>query len=268
MHNRLAQSIIAHTVLILILTVGIPAIFERKDYEPIAMTVEIVPIKDISNLPKFQKPLRKDPAPAQQPPKPKPVQQTAAAKPEPAKPAPSPIPSPDAKEKPEDVKKPEPKTEDKPKPKEEDSDDFAVLMNKLKEEDSTEEPKEKPKEKKPDGATSKSDNYDPTVPLSISETDAIRSQFVKCWRMPAGAKDDYTLAVRVRVLVNQDGSVREVGLVPDQVSRYQSDGFFRAAADSAIRAVHACSPLQNLPMDKYSTWKDMELNFDPQEMLY
>ena len=268
MENRLAQSIVAHVVLIVVLTFGLPAIFERKDYEPIAMTVEIVPIKEFSNLPKFQKPLRKDPQPQQQPPKPKPVQQTASA-PKQTESKPEPLPSPDVKEKPAEVKKkPEPKKEEKPKPKEEESDDFAVLMNKLKEDDSEEEPKEKPKEKKPDGATSKSENYDPTVPLSISEEDAIRSQFVKCWRMPAGAKDDYTLAVRVRVLVNQDGSVREVGLVPDQVSRYQSDTFFRAAADSAIRAVHACSPLQNLPMDKYGTWKDMELNFDPQEMLY
>lgn len=267
MENRLAQSIIAHTVLILFMAFGLPALFERKDYEPVAMTVEIVPIKDISNLPAMQKPLRKDPQP--QPPAPKPTPQTQA-QPKAAEPKPDPVPLPDPDKKITDKKEPEPKKQDKPKPqpKSEEEDDFAVLMSKLKDEKSDEKPKEKLKEKKPDGATSKSEQYNPTLPLSISETDAIRSQFVKCWRMPAGAKDDYTLAVRVRVLVNQDGSVREVGLVTDQVGRYQSDTFFRAAADAAIRAVHACSPLQNLPMDKFDTWKDMELNFDPQEMLY
>lgn len=266
MENRLAQSIIGHTVLILFMAFGLPALFKPKDFEPMALTVEIVPIKDITNLPSKQKPLRKDPSP--QPQTPKPVPQTRTqTKTEEAKP--DPVPSPEPEKKPAEVKKPEPEKQDKPKPKtKEEEDDFAVLMSKLKNEKSDEKPKEKPKDKKPDGATSKSDNYNPTLPLSISERDAIRSQFVKCWRMPAGAKDDYTLAVRIRVLMNQDGSVREVGLVPDQIGRYQSENFFRAAADAAIRAVHACSPLQNLPMDKYDSWKDMELNFDPQEMLY
>ncbi len=51
------------------------------------------------------------------------------------------------------------------------------------------------------------------------------------------------------------------------MSRYNSDSFFRAAADSALRAVHECSPLKNLPPEKYDTWHYMELNFDPKDML-
>ena len=49
--------------------------------------------------------------------------------------------------------------------------------------------------------------------------------------------------------------------------RLQSDPFFRAAAESALRAVlnPRCNPLK-LPPDKYQQWQTMTLNFDPKDM--
>lgn len=261
-------SLLLHIGIMLVFAFGFPIMFhEDKEYTPTALTVEIVPVSDITNLKKSQKPLTQDPKPM---PKPvKPVQPTKKETPKPA-PKPDAVPLPD---KPKEATKP-----DKPKPqppkKEEtkqkdEEDEFAVLMNKLKTDaPSEDEVKEKPKEDAKSGSTSRSDTYDPTIPLSISEKDAIRSQFVKCWRMPAGARGDYSLAVLVEVRLNPDGTVLEAGLSRSQVSRYQSDTFFRAAADAALRAVNQCSPLQGLPADKYSGWKFLELNFDPQELLY
>jgi hypothetical protein len=55
-------------------------------------------------------------------------------------------------------------------------------------------------------------------------------------------------------------------IAPDQMGRYTSEPFFRAAADSALRAVFKCSPLKNLPPEKYGSWREMELNFDPQDL--
>jgi hypothetical protein len=43
---------------------------------------------------------------------------------------------------------------------------------------------------------------------------------------------------------------------------------FRAAADSAVRAVYKCNPIKNLPTNKYNSWKEMRLNFDPSMQLY
>jgi hypothetical protein len=54
---------------------------------------------------------------------------------------------------------------------------------------------------------------------------------------------------------------------PSEMGRYNSDTFYRAAADSAVRATHECSPLKNLPPDKYGSWKEMELTFNPADML-
>ena len=38
-------------------------------------------------------------------------------------------------------------------------------------------------------------------------------------------------------------------------------------AESARRAVQVCSPLQNLPVEKYEQWRELTINFDPKEML-
>jgi hypothetical protein len=102
----------------------------------------------------------------------------------------------------------------------------------------------------------------------MSEKDAIRSQIAQNWSMPAGAKDAHELIVVLRINLAQDGSVMKVELASDSKSRYDRDPFFRAAADSAIRAVRLSSPLKNLPPDKYDTWRDLELGFDPKEMLF
>ncbi|MDX2094512.1 MAG: hypothetical protein SFW64_01000 [Alphaproteobacteria bacterium] len=166
-------------------------------------------------------------------------------------------------EKPKPVEKPKEKEAEKPKP-----DEFAALLNKLKQEAKTDTSKDaKDKTNTAENKTRSDAPYDDTMPLSISEKDTIRSQFLLCWSMPAGAKDAHTLAVRIKIKLQADGTVLEAIIASDQMGRYGRDSFFRAAADSALRAVHKCSPIKNLPPEKYNSWREMELNFDPQDML-
>jgi hypothetical protein len=102
-------------------------------------------------------------------------------------------------------------------------------------------------------------------PLSISEIDLARQQLARCWSLPAGAKDAEDLVIEIHAVMNPDGTVREARIV-DQL-RMQQDPFFRAAAESALRAAlnPRCSPLR-LPPEKYEQWKDMTLNFNAKEM--
>jgi len=60
--------------------------------------------------------------------------------------------------------------------------------------------------------------------------------------------------------------VREAHIV--DVDKMRRDPYFRAAAESALRAVQnpRCSPLR-LPPSKYRLWRNMTLEFDPREML-
>jgi hypothetical protein len=102
-------------------------------------------------------------------------------------------------------------------------------------------------------------------PLSVSELDAIRQQISGCWLVPAGAKNAEDLIVEVRVRMRPDRTVAGTEVLdPSKMT----DPFFRAAAESAIRALRNpnCSPL-NLPADKYETWKSFIITFNPRDML-
>jgi len=102
--------------------------------------------------------------------------------------------------------------------------------------------------------------------LTLSELDAIRSQIAQCWNVPAGARDARNLVVELQVEMNPDATVRNVRVVDE--ARMMTDAFFRAAAESALRAVRnpRCNPLR-LPAEKFDTWKSFTLNFNPKEML-
>jgi len=257
----ISYSAILHGGLLLLLIFGLPDFLHRRmEAEPMAISVDILPISEMSNV----KPQEKTPEKEIKKPEEKKETEkkaTPVAAKEESRPEAVPLPV-SAK----DVVKPEKKPEKtKPKKKEE---SLESILKSVKETAKAEESK-KPSDSKAEPNTHQavSQNYNPDVPLSMSEKDAIRNQFQKCWDVPAGARDAYNLVVTLHIEVNEDGSVTKVELVHDE-SRYNSDTFFRAAADSAIRAVNRCSPLKSLPADKYGGWRSMELTFDPKEMLY
>jgi hypothetical protein len=175
-----------------------------------------------------------------------------------------------AEKKPETKPTP-PKKDPAPTKKEEEPIEDEALKDIINDaiENSDKKPEKPAKETAPaQNLTKSTANYDASLPLSISEKDAITSQFVQCWRLPAGSANDYSLKVSIDVWLRPDGSVVKAFLTSDQRGKYNADSVFRAAADSALRAVHMCSPLKNLPVNKYDSWKEMRLNFDPSMQLY
>ena len=260
--RSLSFSMMLHLMAIVIAAFGLPALMpEKPDPMPMVMTVELLPIGEISNVKPSDKRISEEKK-APTPKTPKPVQPTAIEKPKEI--------VAEEKKPHETIEKAEPLPGEKPKPKDEakpKQDDFQALLNKLKEEAKTDKSKDaKDTTNTPENKTKSDAPYDDSLPLSISEKDMIRSQFIPCWTMPAGAKDAHTLAARVKVKLQADGTVIEAVLAPDQSGRYGSDPFFSAAAGSAIRAVYKCSPLKNLPPEKYNSWKDMEINFNPADL--
>ena len=105
--------------------------------------------------------------------------------------------------------------------------------------------------------------------LTASELDAlvqqVMQQLMPCWNVPAGARDAKDLSVRVRATVNRDGTVGQAVIV-DQGRL--GDPLYRAAAESARRTFFnpQCAPLK-LPADKYEVWKDLDVVFDPRDLL-
>lgn len=101
--------------------------------------------------------------------------------------------------------------------------------------------------------------------MTMSEEDALRKQLEKCWNVPFGAKDVENMVVEIFMVINPDRTLREARIV--DTIRYNSDNFYRATADSALRAVRSslCSPF-DLPPDKYDTWNTITVRFNPKDM--
>ena len=283
-------SLVLHVIVLLLVIFGLPAFFEaQRDMEPVTISVEILPITGKTNI----KPSAREVAPDVQEVKeqPKPVQEASktVTPPKPTPPTPTPTPPPPPKEvvspdapkekkepeKPKDEPKPQPKKEEKKPEKKKPDESLDDIMKKVadaaKSSPQTQpNPKPAPKQTAPVADTSNKPNnstqYDASQPMSMSELDAIKSQIAKCWNMPAGAKDAQNLIVRLKLQYNPDGTLSARPTLASDQGRYASDGFFRAAADSAIRAAQQCSPLVGLPADKYNTWKEIDMGFNPSEM--
>ncbi len=98
--------------------------------------------------------------------------------------------------------------------------------------------------------------------LTLSEEDAIKRQFYRCWIVPAGAKNLKDLVVSIKIFLNQEGEVISSKLI----NASNKDPFFRAASESAIRAVNhpECKKLK-VPKKKYEIWNEIILDFDPSQ---
>ena len=105
--------------------------------------------------------------------------------------------------------------------------------------------------------------------LTLSEEDAIRAQFMKCWSIPLGMPYDETYIVKIKIFLNKDGSLSK----PPEMLQHErmnkpGEEYFRTLAESAIRAVRRCDPLKKVPdLNRYDDWKTLQLNFDPREIL-
>ncbi len=97
--------------------------------------------------------------------------------------------------------------------------------------------------------------------IGASDIDAFRVQISRCWTPPVGGLGGDAIIVKLRIMLNQDGTLNR----PPEVANSHNSPFFRPAADSAMRAVFQCQPYR-MPPDKYGQWRDMLLNFDPSRM--
>jgi outer membrane biosynthesis protein TonB len=97
--------------------------------------------------------------------------------------------------------------------------------------------------------------------LSQSEMDALKGAIQKCWNVPAGAEDAEGLKVTVKMKLTQAGEVEGT----PEVTGSGNSPVQRAAIESARRAVMRCAPY-TLPQDKYDTWSNVTVNFDPRDM--
>jgi hypothetical protein len=254
------------------------------------------------------KPEPPKPTPKPTPPKPAPPPKAEAPPPPPptppeppkATPAPEPPPPPKAEIVPTPKEKPKPQPKPKPAPKPQPQqqaavappapvpkrkpkpppDQFQALLKNLAKEKAQAEKadktpkKEPPKKSEPFDVNSLVASLKPSQRSSIDKrrmganlAQMIQQQITPCWSVPGGAKDVQDMKIAVHIQLNQDGTLRGAPRLED-TRRMQSDPFYRAVAESALRALRnpSCSPLK-LPLDQYDLWQDITFVFEPGEAL-
>lgn len=217
------------------------------------------------------------PAPAAEPapkPSPPPTPPERAAEPEPvpepvAEPAPKPEPTPPEPEQPARVEintvamelptfRPRPPKRQPENNQEFNADDIAALLNK-----SPEPARQQPNQLNSTQPATHGLASGRETSMSVSELDLLRSQISRCWSPPIGVLGAEELSVRVRISLNRNGSLSK----PPETVTQGSGRPFVAASEAAKRAVIRCQPYNNLPAEKYETWREILITFDPRLML-
>lgn len=201
-----------------------------------------------------------DPKPAEKP-APEPEETPKAAE-TPPEIAPPPIPEKKPDPKPEPQKAPEKKPDPvKPKPKSDDLDldalSAVVDREKARQPAASGAPKEADRPQERIGAG---------VKLTATEEAKMQAAIRRCWNLNAlaGAPDAKSLIVIAAFELNRDGTLAGA---PRSVNGAQialsGNRFWKAAEQTALRAIIQCQPYDFLSPERYDTWREMELKFDP-----
>ncbi len=120
--------------------------------------------------------------------------------------------------------------------------------------------------KKLNKITQSQDSSMDSAKLTLSEEDALKAQIFGCWSIPLGLPYNEDLLVRIKLKLKPDGTLIKTEILDHARMNMPGQGFFKVLAESALRAIQLCQPLE-VPTSGYERWKDLQLNFDAREML-
>ena len=113
---------------------------------------------------------------------------------------------------------------------------------------------EKPKKKK--------------TPREIERLKKLEAQIYGCWSIPLGLPLDEDLVVKIKLELNQDGTILRSEISDHGKNRLNYEagqGFYSVLVESLLRAIRLCQPLI-VPTIGYERSIDLQLNFDAREM--
>ena len=267
MMRSLIYSITFHSVLVLLTILSLPFMLREPIDLPPIVSVELIQITDKTSIPyapKARKIIEET--------KKKEVERLVSEQAPPAakakeKPDRIPLPN-EKKEEKKIVKKKQNPEEIKPEIRQAsefekkdivDTNQIAALIDKAKEEEAV-------KQKKEDKITQSSQKNSFATGLTLSQEDALRAQIFGCWSVPLGLPYDEDLLVRIKLQLKKDGTIMRSEILDHQRMNRPGQKFYKVLAESALRAVRLCQPLK-VPPTGYDKWKDLQLNFNPAEML-
>ena len=267
MARSLLYSISFHAIMIMLTVLSLPFMLREPIDLPPIVSVELIQISDQTNIP-FAPKARKIIEETKKKEEERVVSEQAppVAK---AKEKPNRIPMPkEKKEEKKLVKKKQNPEEIKPEIRQSsefekkeiiDTNQIAALIDKAKEAEATKET-----DKNRITQSNKKNSF--ASSLTLSEEDALRAQIFGCWSIPLGLPYNENLLVRIKLELNQDGTVLQSEILDHARMNKPGQGFYKVLAESALRAIKLCQPLR-VPTTGYERWKELQLNFDAREML-
>ena len=267
MLKSLIYSFTFHSLMILLTVLSLPFMLREPIDLPPIVSVELIQISDKTNIPYAPK-ARKIIEETKKKEEERIVSEQAppAAK---AKEKPDRIPLPnEKKDEKKIVKKKQNPEEVKPEIRQSsefekkeiiDTNQIAALIDKAKEIEAVQK-------KDSDKITQSSQKNSFATGLSLSEEDALRAQIFGCWSIPLGLPYDQDLLVRIKLQLKKDGTIMKSEILDHERMNRPGQKFYKVLAESALRAVRLCQPLK-VPPTGYDKWKDLQLNFNPSEML-
>jgi hypothetical protein len=266
MTRSLIYSLSFHAVMILLTVLSLPFMIRQPVDLPPIISVELIQISDKTNIP-FAPKARKVIEKVKEEEKRVVSEQAPPAAKAKEKPDRIPLPKKQDKKK-EIVKKKQNPEEIKPEIRQAsefekkeiiDTNQIAALIDKAKEESTK-------IEKNENKLTQSSIKNSFATGLTLSEEDALRAQIFGCWTVPLGLPYDDDLLVRIKLELKQDGTISRSEILDHERMNRPGQKFYKILAESALRAVRICQPLR-VPQTGYEKWKNIQLNFNPTEML-
>ena len=266
MTRSLIYSIAFHSLLVMLTILSLPFMLREPIDLPPIVSVELIQITDKTSIPYAPKVRKLIEETKQKEERLVSEQAPPAAK---AKEKPDRIPLPnEKKEKKQIVKKKQNPNEIKPEIRQSsqfekkeiiDTNQIAALIDKAKEIEAV-------KQKKNDKVTQSSQKNSFATGLTLSQEDALRAQIFGCWSVPLGLPYDEDLLVRIKLNLKKDGTIMKSEILDHQRMNRPGQKFYKVLAESALRAVRLCQPLK-VPPTGYDKWRELQLNFNPTEML-
>ena len=193
--------------------------------------------------------------------------------PQPTEPEPEPEPAP-VEQEPEPEPEPEPEETPPPPPPEPkrnelDLDALSRLVDLEKENERAEMPVETPSETALEAETARA-AIGAGDRLTASDEAKMRAAVERCWNAASiiGAPEPEKLIVRIDFELNRDGTLVSAPRVANSLQiNLSGNQFWKVAEREAISAVVKCAPYSFLSADRYDTWREFTLNFDPSQMV-
>ena len=266
MTKGLIFSITFHALMILLTVLTLPFMLREPIDLPPIVSVELIQISDNTNIayaPKARKVIEKVKEEEKR------IVSEQAPPSAKAKEKPDRIPLPDEKkdekkliekkQNPEEIKPQIRQSSEFEKKEIIDTNQIAALIDKAKEEAAV-------TEKTSEKLTQSNVKNSFATGLTLSQEDALRAQIFGCWSVPLGLPYDTDLLVRIKLNLKKDGTILKSEILDHERMNKPGQKFYKILAESALRAVRLCQPLK-VPPTGYNKWKELQLNFNPTEML-